>query len=63
MPVAELLMAGHGERDLTQLAEYRAVGGYDALTRARAMEPQGVLDQITGATLRGRGGATRKKSS
>ena len=57
MPVAELLMAGHGERDLTQLAEYRAVGGYDALTRARALEPQGVLDQITGATLRGRGGA------
>jgi NADH-quinone oxidoreductase subunit F len=52
-----LLMAGHGERDLTQLAAYREVGGYAALETARAMEPQAVIDEISAATLRGRGGA------
>jgi NADH-quinone oxidoreductase subunit F len=55
--VAELLLAGHGERDLTRLDEYRAVGGYDALARARELEPQAVVDEITAASLRGRGGA------
>jgi NADH-quinone oxidoreductase subunit F len=50
-------MAGTGEHDLTRLDGYRAVGGYSALQRARAMEPQAVVDEITGATLRGRGGA------
>src|SRR5206468_6190209 len=38
-------------------AEYREVDGYVALEQARALEPQAVLDEITGATLRGRGGA------
>ena len=52
-----LLMAGHGERDLTRLSEYRAVGGYDALERARALEPQAVIDEISAGSLRGRGGA------
>jgi NADH-quinone oxidoreductase subunit F len=52
-----MLMAGLGERDLTQLDEYRAVGGYDALARARTMEPQAVVDEISAGTLRGRGGA------
>jgi NADH-quinone oxidoreductase subunit F len=53
----ELLTAGTEDHDLTRLSEYRAVGGYDALEKARAMEPQAVMDEITGATLRGRGGA------
>jgi len=52
-----LLTAGTEERDLTRLDEYRAVGGYDALAKARALEPQAVMDEITAATLRGRGGA------
>ena len=52
-----LLTAGTEDHDLTRLDEYRAVGGYDALERARELEPQAVIDEITGATVRGRGGA------
>ncbi len=53
----ELFLAGTEDHDLRRLSEYREVGGYEALERARAMPPQQVLDEITGATLRGRGGA------
>jgi NADH-quinone oxidoreductase subunit F len=52
-----LLTAGTEDRDLTRLDEYREAGGYAALERARALEPQAVIDEITAATLRGRGGA------
>ena len=52
-----LLTAGTDDHDLTRLDEYRAVGGYDALAKARALEPQAVMDEITTATVRGRGGA------
>jgi NADH-quinone oxidoreductase subunit F len=52
-----LFLAGTEDHDLTRLDEYRAVNGYTALEQARAMEPQAVVDAITGATLRGRGGA------
>jgi len=50
-------MAGTEKRDLTLLDEYAAVGGYDSLAKARTLEPQAVVDEITNATLRGRGGA------
>ncbi|MFN2466612.1 MAG: NADH-quinone oxidoreductase subunit NuoF [Gaiellaceae bacterium] len=50
-------MAGTGEHDLAQLEGYRAVGGYKALAKALAMSPQAVIDEISRATLRGRGGA------
>jgi NADH-quinone oxidoreductase subunit F len=53
----ELLLAGADDRDLTKLAEYQAVGGYEALAKALRMEPTKVVDEITAATLRGRGGA------
>ena len=56
-PSPMLLMAGTEEHDLTRLDEYRAVGGYVALDKARALEPQAVMDEISAATLRGRGGA------
>ncbi|MGH3079036.1 MAG: NADH-quinone oxidoreductase subunit NuoF [Gaiellaceae bacterium] len=52
-----LLTADTEDRDLTRLDEYVAVGGYEALAKARAMEPQAVIDEITAATVRGRGGA------
>ena len=45
------------ERDLTKLAEYRAVGGYASLEKARRMEPQQVIDELLASNLRGRGGA------
>src|SRR5436309_1452975 len=34
------------DRDLTQLAEYRAIGGYEPLEQARAMEPDALLDAL-----------------
>jgi NADH-quinone oxidoreductase subunit F len=53
----ELVLAGADERDLTKLAEYEAIGGYQALAKARGMEAQAVIDEVTAAELRGRGGA------
>jgi NADH-quinone oxidoreductase subunit F len=56
--VAELtVLTGADERDLTRLDEYRAIGGYGALEQARAMEPAALIEQISDASLRGRGGA------
>jgi len=56
--VAELtVLTGADERDLTRLDEYRAIGGYGALEQARAMEPASLIEQISDASLRGRGGA------
>jgi NADH-quinone oxidoreductase subunit F len=55
---AELtILTGADERDLTRLDEYRAVGGYRPLTRAREMDPAAVIEEISKASLRGRGGA------
>jgi NADH-quinone oxidoreductase subunit F len=56
--VAELtVLTGADERDLTKLEEYRAIGGYGALEKARGMSPQDVIEEVTNASLRGRGGA------
>jgi NADH-quinone oxidoreductase subunit F len=44
-------------RDLTKLAEYERVGGYESLRKAIQLEPQAVLDELLAANLRGRGGA------
>jgi NADH-quinone oxidoreductase subunit F len=56
--VAELtVLTGADERDLTKLDEYRATGGYGALEKARGMSPQEVIEEVTNASLRGRGGA------
>ena len=66
MAARSLLLQYAYERDLTQLAEYRAVGGYAALKTARGMEPAALLDQIITSNLRGRGGAgfpTGRKAS
>jgi NADH-quinone oxidoreductase subunit F len=51
------VLAGADERDLTKLAEYEAIGGYQALAKARGMEPQAVIDELIASELRGRGGA------
>jgi NADH-quinone oxidoreductase subunit F len=52
-----IVMADADEHDLTKLAEYRAVGGYEALANARALEPAAVIDELLASELRGRGGA------
>jgi NADH-quinone oxidoreductase subunit F len=52
-----LVLGGADERDLTKLAEYEAIGGYQALAKARAMAPDAVIAEVTTSELRGRGGA------
>ncbi|MFL6018673.1 MAG: NADH-quinone oxidoreductase subunit NuoF [Gaiellaceae bacterium] len=66
MPRRDVLLAHADERDLTQLDEYRAVGGYDALEKAQGMDSDALIDALTISTLRGRGGAgfpTGRKAS
>jgi NADH-quinone oxidoreductase subunit F len=55
--VREVVLAGTDDHDLTRLAEYEAIGGYDALARARALTPEAVTDELIASELRGRGGA------
>ena len=55
--VEKIVLAGADDRDLTKLAEYEAVGGYEALAKARAMTPQDVTEELITSELRGRGGA------
>jgi NADH-quinone oxidoreductase subunit F len=55
--VRQIVLADAEARDLTKLAEYEAVGGYQALAKARAMAPQAVIDELNASELRGRGGA------
>ena len=57
MALRELLLEHADERDLTQLKEYEAVGGYASLRKALGMERQAVLDELLAANVRGRGGA------
>ena len=58
MADADVITLAHAdERDLTELSEYQAVGGYKALEKARGMEPQAIVDELIASNLRGRGGA------
>ncbi len=57
MAVSPVVLADAAEHDLTKLAEYRAVGGYQSLARARGMEPEAVVEEILASNVRGRGGA------
>jgi len=66
VPKRDLLLAHADERDLAQLDEYRAVGGYASLEKAQAMEPEALIEELVASTLRGRGGAgfpTGRKAS
>ena len=57
MGIEEIALAHADERDLTQLSEYEAIGGYEALRKARRMEPEKIIEELMTANLRGRGGA------
>ncbi len=66
MPRHELLLAGAAKHDLAGIDEYRAAGGYAALEKANAMEPDDIIEELVASTLRGRGGAgfpTGRKAS
>jgi NADH-quinone oxidoreductase subunit F len=52
-----IVLAGAEGRNLTKLDEFRAVGGYAQLERARGLAPADVIEELNTANLRGRGGA------
>src|SRR5256714_232465 len=61
-----VVLDGALEQPPTDLASYRAVGGYAQLEKARAMAPVDVTDLLIQSNLRGRGGAffpTGRKAS
>jgi NADH-quinone oxidoreductase subunit F len=61
-----LVLAGYEGEPLRSLDAYRAVGGYAQLDRARAQDPQAVIQEVIASNLRGRGGAffpTGRKAS
>jgi NADH-quinone oxidoreductase subunit F len=53
----KILFDGIDEPGLNTLEVYRRRGGYDALEKALAMEPDEVLSAISDSQIRGRGGA------
>ena len=57
MPELKVLLAGTDEHDLTSLAAYRALGGYEQAAKARGMTPDALIEELLAANLRGRGGA------
>src|SRR3954463_10757630 len=52
-----MLLAGADEHDLTKLAEYQAIGGYDQVPKALAMTSDELIAELQKSNLRGRGGA------
>jgi formate dehydrogenase iron-sulfur subunit len=52
-----LTFARAGKTRPLSLEDYAATGGWAGLTRARAMEPEAVVDEVIASGLRGRGGA------
>jgi NADH-quinone oxidoreductase subunit F len=52
-----ILLAEIDEPGLATLAVYERRGGYDALRKAMAMEPDAIVAEIDASGLRGRGGA------
>ncbi|MDQ3161793.1 MAG: NADH-quinone oxidoreductase subunit NuoF [Actinomycetota bacterium] len=55
--IRPIVLGGADERDLAKLAPYEEIGGYGTLVKARAMTPQGIVDELLASNLRGRGGA------
>jgi NADH-quinone oxidoreductase subunit F len=52
-----VLTARWGDPDAVTIEGYRRSGGYQALSKALAMEPADVIEEVKASGLRGRGGA------
>src|SRR5579862_5104501 len=57
MGARSVLLADTDNHDLSKLAEYRAVGGYSGVPKARKLTPEKLTELLLEANLRGRGGA------
>ncbi|HYM64720.1 MAG TPA: NADH-quinone oxidoreductase subunit NuoF, partial [Gaiellaceae bacterium] len=56
-PVRNLILEHASDRDLKQLSEYEAVGGYGSLRTALETDRAALLESLLTSGLRGRGGA------
>jgi NADH-quinone oxidoreductase subunit F len=56
-PTPEIVFAGCNGGALTEIADYEAVGGFQALAKSRALTPDDVIAELNASNLRGRGGA------
>jgi len=56
-PVRNLILEHASDRDLKQLSEYEAVGGYDSLRTALETDRAALVESLLTSGLRGRGGA------
>src|SRR5689334_7641455 len=54
---AEVVFARTNGGAVTDIAEYEASGGFEALAKALAMTPDDVIEELNASQLRGRGGA------
>ena len=52
----EIVFAGTNGGALTEIADYQAVGGFEALVKSRALTPDEVIAELNASNLRGRGG-------
>ena len=52
-----IVLKNIGRIDPESIDDYLAAGGYEGLRQALTMDPKSIIDEITGAGLRGRGGA------
>ncbi|MBI3637965.1 MAG: NADH-quinone oxidoreductase subunit F, partial [Candidatus Rokubacteria bacterium] len=55
--VEKILTRNFDRADAHTLRAYRETGGYTAVTKAAAMEPAAIVDEVKKANLRGLGGA------
>ena len=65
-PVRNLILEHASDRDLKQLSEYEAVGGYGSLRTALETDRAALVESLLASGLRGRGGAgfpTGRKAS
>ena len=51
-----LIFGSNGLIDPTKIEDYIALGGYSALSKALSMTPEGIIEEVKKAGLRGRGG-------
>jgi NADH-quinone oxidoreductase subunit F len=53
----EIVFAGTNGGALTEIADYEAVGGFQALAKSRSLTPDEIIEELNASNLRGRGGA------
>ena len=53
----EIVFAGTNGGALTEIEDYEAVGGFQALAKSRTMTPDEIIEELNASNLRGRGGA------